>query len=146
MKMKTCPNCGKEIPEDEGEEVVYCPKCGLNLKESVIDEEAERKEKERNIKIMKKLSKFTFNELIKRGIPREKIAIIKEDLRREFSEGNLEELPILLKDCVFQRYVRGFGLEGKNKNPEKEIICTLPREEILCIKEICPFYKAWKKS
>ncbi len=136
--MKTCPNCEAEIQEDKA---VYCPKCGLNLEEDlVIEEEGEGAKREKRSRVMRKLAGEDEQELLARGIPKEKIAIIKEDLRLEFLEGNLKELPVLLKDCVFQKYSRKLGSE----NPKKGILCGLLREERRCVKEICPLYQGGK--
>jgi len=131
--VKKCPNCQTEVNEEDN----FCPKCGLNLKESVIDEEKtiqeEEREKKKKRKIMKKLAEMTFNELLDRGVPPEKINVIREDLRKEFLDGNLDEIPILLKDCVFQHFL----------NSEKIIVCTLSKEKVRCVKGICPLYKSW---
>lgn len=134
-----CPNCQKEIYE---EEAVYCPHCGLNLEEELIKEEDEEKEREKKIKIMKKLSQMDIDELLSRGISKDKIDIIREDLRREFLEGNLDTLPSLIKECAFQEYSQ----RRKEETPKKRILCGLRGREKRCLKEICPLYQLWKKG
>lgn len=130
---KLCPNCESKVREGDA----FCASCGLNLKESVIDEEQSEVQNERNRKVMKKLAKFTFNELLNRGVPPEKIKVIREDLKHEFESGEIKELPMLLKDCSFQ-----YLPKDDYDREEKKIVCALAHGKVRCMKEICPVYRS----